>query len=184
MRVPSEPAQVYAVAASPSHLFSKMALPAIEILAGLGVRGDAHCGATVQHLFDRRRDPKRQNRRQIHLIGWELLESLAAKGFFIKPGALGENVTTRGLDLLSLPQGTRLQLGRDARVELTGLRQPCIKLDRLSAGLRAAVTRVRHGETITDASVMATAIGNGRVHPGDRIEILLPRKPHRALRCV
>ncbi|MGN6302986.1 MAG: MOSC domain-containing protein, partial [Angustibacter sp.] len=127
--------RVIAVCRNGSHTFSKDLVEAVTLLPGLGVEGDAHAGTTVQHLSRMRRDPSAPNLRQVHLVHAELLAELAAEGFAVGPGAMGENVTTSGVDLLGLPTGTRLHLGPDAVVRVTGLRNPCVQLDGLGAGL-------------------------------------------------
>jgi hypothetical protein len=130
---------VAAVSVSPNHSFAKANRERIRLLAGLGVEGDAHMGVTVQHLSRVARDPTQPNLRQVHLIHAELHDELRAAGFTVGPGELGENVTTHGVDLLALPVGTRLYLGGDAVVEVTGLRNPCFQLDRFQPGLMSAV---------------------------------------------
>ena len=120
---------VVAVAVSAAHGFIKQLKPSIRLIARLGAAGDAHRGASVQHLYDKRKDPLRPNLRQIHLIEAELMDALNELGFPITPGALGENIVTRNLALLRLSEGTELQLGRKARLTITGLRTPCAKID-------------------------------------------------------
>jgi MOSC domain-containing protein YiiM len=115
---------VEAVHVSPTHTMAKQSSLAINLLAGLGVEGDAHCGATVKHRSRVRRDPSQPNLRQVHLIHGELFDELKAKGFDIQPGQVGENITTRGISLLDLPTGTLLNIGNEAVVEVTGLRNP------------------------------------------------------------
>lgn len=116
-------ARVVAVCVRRGHHFSKTPALSICLLAGLGVEGDGHLGATVQHRYDRRRDPTKPNLRQVHLIPSELFGELRAKGFAIAPGDLGENITTSDIDLAGLPTSTRLHLGASAVIELTGLRE-------------------------------------------------------------
>ncbi len=147
---------VAAVACAPDHTFSKPVAERIRLLAGLGVEGDAHLGRTVQHRSRVARDPSRPNLRQVHLIHEELHEELRAQGFHVTSGAMGENVTTRGVDLLGLPTGTRLGLGPDAVIEVTGLRTPCAQLDRYEQGLMAAVLdRDEDGSLVRRSGVMA-----------------------------
>lgn len=175
---------VLAVARSPAHGFSKQTAPRIRLLAGLGVDGDAHQGRTVQHRSRVARDPTQPNLRQVHLIHAELFEELRPAGFTIAPGELGENVTTRGLDLLALPRGTRLRLGT-ALVELTGLRNPCRQLDGFRPGLmQATLGRDAEGQLIRKAGVMAIVLEPGEVAPGDAITVALPAGPHRPLAPV
>jgi MOSC domain-containing protein YiiM len=170
---------VAAVSRSGSHTFSKPAAPMIRLVAGLGVEGDAHAGTTVKHRSRVRRDPSQPNLRQVHLVHAELHDELAAAGFTVRPGDIGENVTTRGLDLLALPTGTRLRLGPVAMVEVTGLRNPCTQLDAFQDGLMAAVLgRAEDGSVVRKAGVMAIVIAGGEVRPGDPVEVLLPEEPH------
>jgi len=173
---------VVAVASDGEHRFSKTPAPEITLLTGLGVAGDAHRGVTVQHLSRVRADPTQPNLRQVHLLHAEVFEELAAKGFAIGPGDIGENVTTQGIDLLGLPVGARLRLGADALVEITGLRNPCAQLDRFRAGLMAALLdRTADGGLIRKAGIMGIVIAGGVVRPGDGIALTLPPAPHRPL---
>jgi MOSC domain-containing protein YiiM len=167
------------------HRFSKPAVDVVMLRAGLGVEGDAHFGETVQHRSRVARDPSAPNLRQVHLIPAELLDSLVARGFRVSPGAVGENVTTRGLDLLALPTGARLRLGADAVVEVTGLRNPCVQLDRFQAGLqRAVLDRDDAGNLIRKAGVMAIVLHDGAVRAGDAIELTRPPGRCRPLQPV
>jgi MOSC domain-containing protein YiiM len=176
---------VVAVARDGAHRFSKQVVDRIEMLAGLGVSGDAHAGVTVQHRSRVRRDPTAPNLRQVHLMAAELLDELAARGHDVAPGALGENITTQGLDLLGLPTGALLRLGPDAVVEVTGLRNPCVQIDRYQKGLqRAVLDRGPEGELIRRAGVMAVVRHGGVVTPGDTIAVTRPPEPHRPLEPV
>ncbi len=175
-------ATVLAVSRDTDHRFSKHPAPSIRLLPGLGIEGDAHLGVTVQHRSRVAKDPAQPNLRQVHLLHAELLDELRAQGFDVHPGALGENVTTAGLDLLALPTGARLRLGGHAVVEITGLRNPCRQLDAHEEGLMAAVLdRAASGELLRKAGVMAIVIARGEVRPGDRIDVELPSEPHAAL---
>jgi MOSC domain-containing protein YiiM len=167
--------EVVAVARSADHRFSKQVVDEIRLIAGVGVVGDCHGGASAQHRSRVARDPTQPNLRQVHLIHEELFAELRAQGFDIQPGAIGENVTTRGLDLLALPQATRLRLGDEAVVELTGLRNPCLQLDRYREGLMQAVLeRTPDGALIRKAGVMAIVRKGGLIRPGDTIDVELP----------
>lgn len=160
-----------------THQVTKPAAEEITLLAGQGVDGDAHCGATMKH---RSRDPRLPNLRQVHLVHSELLD-----GLDLAPGAIGENVTTRGVELLALPTGTRLRLGDEAVVELTGLRNPCAQLDGLRPGLMAAMLgRDADGQLVRKAGVMAIVLVGGKVRPGDAITVELPAPPHTRLAPV
>lgn len=169
------PGQVVAVARDDAHRFSKPTQPGITLIAGLGVEGDAHAGTTVQHLSRVRRDPEAPNLRQVHLIHSELFDQMAERGHDVTPGALGENVTTSGLDLLGLPLGTRLELGDEAVVELTGLRNPCTQINGISKGLMKELVRVdEDGVTERLTGVMSIVLVGGEVRPGDSIRVVLP----------
>jgi MOSC domain-containing protein YiiM len=173
---------VTAVSRSPSHSFSKRTEERIVLLAGLGVEGDAHAGVTVKHRSRVAADPTQPNLRQVHLIHAELHDELRAAGFAVSPGDMGENVTTRGVDLLGLPVGARLYLGRAAVVEVTGLRNPCAQLDRFQPGLTAAVLdRDEHGALVRKAGIMGVVLSGGEVRAGDPIRVELPPEPHRPL---
>ena len=176
---------VVTVHRSASHTMSKRSEPAVELVEGLGVEGDAHAGATVQHLSRVTRDPTQPNLRQVHLIATELHDELAAAGLAIGAGEMGENVTTRGVDLLSLPTGSLLRLGPDAIVALTGLRNPCRQLEGVRPGLQSAVLgRAEDGELVRRAGVMAVVVAAGRVAPGDVVSVQLPPTPHLRLEPV
>ena len=177
--------QVVAVSAARGHGFSKRPQMWIRLVAGLGVDGDAHAGTTVRHRSRVARDPTQPNLRQVHLVHAELFEELAGRGFDLAPGDIGENVLTRGVDLLGLATGTRLHLGADAVIEVTGLRNPCLQLDRFRPGLMAAVLdRDEQGELVRKAGVMAVVITGGDVRAGDGITAVRPEGPFRALRPV
>lgn len=176
---------VVAVNVSPSHTMAKPSQSSVRLLAGLGVEGDAHMGATVKHRSRVKRDPSQPNLRQVHLIHAELHEELRKGGFDVTPGDMGENVTTRGVDLLRLPTGTLLNLGSDAVVEITGLRNPCDQLNGVRPGLlQAVLDRDAEGNLVRKSGVMAVVRAGGLVCPGDAIEVLLPPAPHRPLEPV
>ncbi len=176
---------VTAVSRSATHAFSKSNQESIRLLAGLGVEGDAHLGETVKHRSRVARDPTQPNLRQVHLIHAELHDELRAAGFDVSAGEMGENVTTRGLDLLGLPAGTRLHLGETAVVEVTGLRNPCYQLDLFQAGLMAAVLgRDEHGNLVRKSGILGIVLHGGEVRPGDPIHVELPPEPHRPLAPV
>ena len=179
------PCQVVAVGISATHTFTKPVVAQITLLEGLGVAGDAHCGATVKHRSRVAHDPTQPNLRQVHLLHEELFDELAKAGFSVRPGQLGENVTTRGVDLLGLPVGALLSLGANAVVRITGLRNPCTQLDGFAQGLMSAlVQRSASGELVRKAGVMGVVVQGGTVQPGDRIAVKLPSEPHRKLERV
>ena len=176
---------VTAVSRSAGHTFGKPNEEGIRLLAGLGVQGDAHLGETVKHRSRVARDPTEPNLRQVHLIHGGLHDELRASGFDVSPGQMGENVTTRGVDLLGLPTGTRLHLGDEAVVEVTGLRNPCKQLDNFQPGLMAAVLdRDERGHLVRKAGIMGVVLAGGEVRPGDPIRVELPTGPHQPLEPV
>ena len=176
---------VVAVARSSGHTFSKPLADRIELAVGLGILGDAHAGETVKHRSRVAVDPTQPNLRQVHLIHSELFDELRAKGFEVQPGDMGENVTTKGIDLLGLPEGARLRIGASAVVEVTGLRNPCRQIDDFQPGLLAAVLdRDEAGRLVRKAGVMGIVRTGGDVVPGDPISVELPPEPHRRLERV
>lgn len=173
---------ITAVSLRRGHHFSKTNAMSIRLLKGLGVDGDAHMGETVKHRSRVARDPTQPNLRQVHLIHEELFDELAPKSFVVRPGEMGENVTTRGIDLLGLPTGARLHLGDSAVVQVTGLRNPCIQIDRFQKGLMTAtLDKDADGNLIRKAGVMSIVLAEGDVRPGDTIRVELPDGPHKPL---
>lgn len=165
---------IIAVARDGTHRFAKPTCDRIRLIAGLGVEGDAHAGPTVQHRSRIAATPKAPNLRQVHLIHSELFSELAAKGFTVAPGQLGENVSTRGIDLLALSPGTRLRLGEKALVEITGLRNPCRQIDD-NIGVGATAATLDYGPDgllVRKAGVMAVVLESGEVKAGDSIAIV------------
>src|SRR5437762_2436171 len=176
---------VAAVCRSPTHSLTKPLADGIRLLTGLGVDGDVHQGATVKHLSRILKFGNAPNLRQVHLMHAELFDELREAGFAVWAGLMGENITTRGVDLLGLPTGARLHLGNDAVVEVTGLRNPCRQLNKLQPGLMAAtLARDVAGTLIRKAGVMGIVLAGGEVSEGDAITIELPSLPHQPLAPV
>jgi hypothetical protein len=177
--------KVVAVCRSPSHTFSKTCEAKVLLHAGLGVDGDAHAGRTVRHRSRVARDPTQPNLRQVHLLASELLGELEMQGFRVQPGDLGENITTRGLDLLGLSRGTQLRLGASALLKVTGLRNPCAQIDDFQPGLlRVVLGRNADGELVRRAGIMAIVLADGTVRPGDPIAVDPPDAPFEPLAIV
>ncbi|MFJ6718053.1 MULTISPECIES: MOSC domain-containing protein [unclassified Streptomyces] len=180
-----ENARVTAVAGNGVYSFTKPRRESITLLAGLGVEGDVHAGVTVKHRSRVAQDPTQPNLRQVHLIHRELFDEVAGAGFTVGPGQLGENVTTEGVDLLGLPVGTLLRLGEEAVVEVTGLRNPCLQIDKFQKGLlKQVVGRDEEGRPVLKAGVMGVVRHGGTVRPGDHIAVTLPPTPHTRLARV
>lgn len=176
------PAVVVAVSRSPTHTLTKPTADAVRLLAGLGIDGDAHQGVTVKHRSRLARFADTPNLRQVHLMHAELFDELLGAGFAVNPGQMGENITTRGVDLLGLPRGALLHLGDEAVIEVTGLRNPCRQLDRIQPGLMAAtLARDAEGNLVRKAGIMAIVVAGGEVRPGDPIELELPNRPREPL---
>ncbi|MFI6373545.1 MOSC domain-containing protein [Streptomyces sp. NPDC050546] len=178
-------ATVTAVSSNGEYSFTKPNRDSITLLAGLGVEGDIHAGVTVKHRSRIAQDPTQPNLRQVHLIHEELFAEVADAGFEVAPGALGENITTRGVDLLGLPAGTLLHIGETAVVEVTGLRNPCVQIDAFQDGLlKQVVGRDEAGRIVHKAGIMSVVREGGVVRPGDAVEVRLPAEPHRPLERV
>ncbi|MGW3356533.1 MOSC domain-containing protein [Streptomyces bungoensis] len=176
---------VTAVSRNGEYSFTKPNRESITLLAGLGVEGDVHAGVTVKHRFRVAQDPTQPNLRQVHLIHEELFEEVGERGFPVAAGQLGENITTRGLDLLGLPTGALLRIGEQAVVEVTGLRNPCLQIDSFRSGLlKEVVGRDEDGRVVLKAGIMGVVQVGGVVRPGDGIVVELPDGPHRALERV
>lgn len=175
-------ARVVSLSRCETHVFSKQPVAEAQLLAGLGVEGDVHAGQTVRHRSRVAADPGQPKLRQVHLIPIELLHELEGAGYAVAPGRLGENVTTEGIDLLAMPTGTRLTLGTQAVLELTGLRNPCVQLEQVGPGLmQRLVHRDADGRLIRRGGVMAIVLASGLVRAGDPIDVTLPAKPHVAM---
>lgn len=179
------PGTVIALAYDALHRVSKRPTERVRLIAGLGVEGDAHAGLTMQHRSRWVKQRTVANVRQVHLIHAELFDALQHQGFDIVPAQIGENVTTRGINLLGLSTGTRLRLGEEAVIEITGLRNPCAKLDGIASGLMQAVLEKGPGKRlIRKAGVMATVVASGEVRVGDGIRIVHAPAPHCPLNPV
>ncbi|MFD6176176.1 MULTISPECIES: MOSC domain-containing protein [unclassified Isoptericola] len=177
-------ARVVSVHASAVHGFSKPAVDEVVLVEGVGVAGDAHAGVTVQHRSRVAADPSQPNVRQVHLVHAELFDRLREAGHDVAPGDLGENLTTRGIDLLGLPVGTRLTIG-DAVVTVTGLRNPCQQINDFQPGLlKQVLRRGDDGEVVRLAGVMGIVSRGGTVRPGEPIDVELPAPPHLPLTRV
>ncbi|MER7752828.1 MOSC domain-containing protein [Kitasatospora sp. NPDC097643] len=176
---------VVAVSSNGEYSFTKPNRASITLLAGLGVEGDVHAGVTVKHRSRVAQDPTQPNLRQVHLMHQELFTELGEAGFAVEPGALGENITTRGVDLLGLPVGAVLRIGAEAELEVTGLRNPCLQIDGYQEGLlKRVVGRDARGNVVRRAGIMSVVRAGGVVRPGDPIAVELPEGPHRPLERV
>jgi MOSC domain-containing protein YiiM len=184
-RLCEDDARVVAVCSAPTHGFSKPSRPAITLRENHGVEGDAHAGAAVKHRSRLKKFADQPNLRQVHLMHAELFDALLAKGYRLEPGQLGENITTRGIDLLALPEGSELWIGATAHLRITGLRNPCHQIEAFGAGLlREVLDRREDGSLVRKTGVMSVVLAGGVVRPGDGIRLGLPSTPYRALEPV
>jgi len=186
MNKQTEQGSVFAVCSSPEHTFSKEILSSIKLLKGIGVQGDTHSGKTIQHRSRVAVEPTQPNLRQVHLIARELFDELKNKGFDIKEGDLGENITTQGIDLLNLPKGTILIIGEEnVEIEITGLRNPCKQIDDFKKGLLSQVLyNNKDGKLVRKVGIMAIVKTTGSIKPSDSIRIRYPSKQYIPLECV
>lgn len=179
-----EAGTVVAVSRCRTHGFSKVPQPEITLLEGLGVEGDAHAGTTVQHLYRIKLDAEAPNLAQVHFLPLELFDEMAALGYALEPGAMGENVLTSGLDLAAMPTGATFRIG-EALVEISGIRDPCKKIDSLGKGLtKAMLGKTAKGGLLRKAGIMGVVRRGGTLRPGDAIVVALPPKPHKPLVVV
>ncbi len=175
---------VIAVASDSAHNIVKPVRKSIKLTAGLGVDGDAHAGETIQHRYDKKRNPDAPNLRQVHLMHAELFDHMAELGMTVKPGQMGENITTRNLEILHLPRGTHLKIG-EAIIEITGLRNPCSYLNKIADGLmKACIARYEDGAIFPQSGVMGIVVAGGDIQAGDDIQIITPEEPHQRLEPV
>ncbi|CAM5572528.1 MOSC domain-containing protein [Streptomyces atroolivaceus] len=178
--------RVTTVSSNGTYSFSKPNRESVTLVAGLGVEGDVHAGGTIRHQFRMTYEPDLPNLRQVHLMHEELFDELALKGYDVAPGQLGENITTRDVDLLGLPTGALLHLGDEAVVEVTGLRNPCAKINDFRQGLLGEVFALDpvSGDFTFRSGIMAVVRHGGTVRPRDAVGIELPPGPHRPLERV
>ncbi|KAL4783755.1 PK beta-barrel-protein domain-containing protein-like protein [Aspergillus varians] len=186
-------ANVLSVTVAPSHSFSKPAVSSIKLIANYGVEGDCHAGKAVQHRSQLHIKPPPANLRQVHLIPIEILRrvsstvSTAERTKLLTPGALGQNITTEGIDLLSLSVGTELRFVAPTAntntaagpiLVLTGVRNPGPQIDRFQSGLQERFLVRDANRQITGrlAGVMTTVKQGGEVKPGMKIVAVKPSK--------
>jgi MOSC domain-containing protein YiiM len=174
---------IVSLSRSSHHGFSKQPQPSLRLIAGEGIEGDAHRGTTTQHLYLKRKDPTQPNLAQVHLFAAEMLDELATKGYSLQPGDIGENILTRNIDLLVLPRATRLHVGSEVILEVTGLRTPCSQIDKHSNGLQQHLWGGRDatGRRTRRAGIMSIVLTGGLIYPNDPIRVELPPEPHEPL---
>ncbi len=170
--------RITALATSAEHSFSKKAVDRLTLIAGLGVAGDAHSGATVRHRSRVAKDAMQPNLRQVHAIDEGFVAGLVREGFALPVGAIGENIRIGGLSLVDLPTGAQLRIGDTALLTITGLRNPCIQLNRYADKLmQACLSEHPDGSLKRLAGVMAVVTMGGHIAVGDHCTIALPPPP-------
>ncbi len=185
MALEGRPGAVVSVSRDDAHRFSKPVVASIRLLAGIGVEGDSHAGPTVQHRYAKKRDPTAPNLCQVHFMAAELFDDLVPTGYTVAPGELGENVTTIGIDLMTLPLGTRLHLGSEAVVSITGMRSPCSLINGYQKGLMKQLIKTdAAGAVQRRGGIMGVVVTGGIVQPSDRIRVELPVGEHLPLGVV
>jgi MOSC domain-containing protein YiiM len=178
-------ATVLSVSSKETPGIPKLVRDEIRLISGHGVEGDYHAGALIRHRSRAAKDPTEPNLRQIHIVHSELFDEVAPLGIIVKPGLMGENITTRGLAILELPPGTKLHFGATAVVEVTGLRNPCNQLDSVDERLLAQVAlKALDGSIVRKAGVMGVVLEGGIVRPGDAIRVDTPAGVAAALEPV
>ena len=182
MKTPIHTPEIIAVCRRSERGLGKDVVDAIRLIEGQGVEGDSHRGSRATHSLQIARDPDSPNLRQVHLIGAELFDELGPQGYELEPGVLGENVTTRGIPLLELPRDTILRIGPEVVLRITGLRNPCKKIEQFRRGLlRRVISREEDGSVARKTGVMSVVERGGMVRPGDPVEVVLPQGPHEEL---
>jgi MOSC domain-containing protein YiiM len=177
--------EVVSVSCSGQRGLRKTPRTSIELIAGLGVRGDVHSGGRIRHLARMRKDPTQPNLRQVHLINAEFVDEVRDRGFDVTPGAMGENVLVRGLDLLTLGVGTVLGLGADAQIRVTGLRNPCKALEEIGPGMmQATLAHAPDGALIRRAGVMGVVLCGGIICVEDPVDIVSEARTFASLQPV
>jgi len=134
-----------------------------------GIEGDGHAHPEIHGGPDR----------AVLLITAEGIEELAALGFPLTYGSLGENLTTRGIGRRDLRVGQRWRIGAEAVLEITKRRAPCQQLNVYGPGLQAAIydTLARDGDPASPkwglSGVYASVLAPGLLRPGDAM-VLAP----------
>lgn len=120
-----------------------------------GVEGDAHASASWH--------------RQVSLLAIESIEKMREMGLDVNPGDFAENITTEGIDLISLPVGTRLLIGNSILAEVSQIGKECHS--------RCAIFYQAGDCVMPKEGIFVRVISGGPVQPGDRIEVLRDEGP-------
>jgi len=143
-------ASVVAVCSSTAKGVSKLPVDSAVFKVGMGLEGDAHAGGDAV--------------REVSLLAVESIGKMDAGGREFKPGDFAENITTSGIELVSLPIGTRLQAGNEVLLEITQIGKKC------HSG--CAIFKEVGNCIMPKEGVFARVIKGGTVRPGDGIQVL------------
>lgn len=140
----------------------------VKLIEDWGVEGDYHAGKLVRHRYLAKKDPTQPNVRQVLLIDTQILAEIKQAGIDVGSGMLGDNMTVEGLEVMTLPPGTRLAIGK-ALLEVTEVRIPCAQLNGLDKGLLKASVAREAGEKRFRAGIMTRVLKGGQVRAGDEV---------------
>ena len=124
----------------------KKSVPEVRLTPDHGIENDAHAGSW---------------HRQVSLLGMESIEKMRALGLDVGPGDFAENLTTAGIDLVSLPVGTRLRVGDRVELEVTQIGKECQD--------RCAIYRQAGDCVMPREGIFVRVLTGGVVRPGDPI---------------
>lgn len=140
---------VKAVCISEQKGTQKVPVDEVILVEDFGIEGDAHAGKW---------------HRQVSLLGFEKIEEFKARGVAVDDGAFGENLIVEGLDLRTLPLGTKFRVGDGALLELTQIGKECHD--------KCAIYAVVGDCIMPREGVFTRVLTGGTVRPGDPIEIV------------
>jgi MOSC domain-containing protein YiiM len=142
-------ARIVAISVSDRRGTKKHNVPRAELRVEHGIVGDAHAGPGI---------------RQVSLLGIESVRKMQGHGIEVAPGDFAENVTTEGIEVFSLPIGTRLQLGTSAVGEVTQIGKTCHD--------RCEIFRTVGDCVMPREGIFIRVLEAGEIRPGDPIEVL------------
>lgn len=142
--------EILAVCLSAEKHVQKDEVGEVLLLEDLGIEGDAHAGF---------------GHRQVSLLAEESVDKMRAKGLEnLRPGAFGENLVTRGMDLASLKVGDLLRVGEKVLLEVTQIGKECVD--------RCAIYYAAGDCIMPREGIFARVIRGGRIRPGDEIAVV------------
>jgi MOSC domain-containing protein YiiM len=142
--------EIVAVCLSAEKHVQKDEVDEVLLLEDRGIEGDAHAGS---------------GHRQVSLLAEESVEKMRALGLEnLRPGAFGETLVTRGMELVGLEVGTRLRVGEGVLLEVTQIGKECVD--------RCAIYYAAGDCIMPREGIFARVLRGGRVRPGDVIEVV------------